>query len=79
MFTESLLRNGFAYPCYNMYMFYSVHDKPLSSQYMLCIYSTKVKYPRIKRVLEIIDKYVLVRLLFLTLGGLLTSINGIYI
>jgi hypothetical protein len=40
-----------------MYIFYSVHNKPLSSQNVLFIYSTKVKYPRIKRVLEIIDSY----------------------
>jgi hypothetical protein len=45
----------FGYPYYNMYMFYSVHNKPLSSQYVLFIYSTKVKYPSIKRVLEITD------------------------
>jgi hypothetical protein len=55
VFTESLLRNGFGYPCYNLYMIYSVHNKPLSSQYVLFIYSTKVKYPHFKRVLKIID------------------------
>jgi hypothetical protein len=57
MFTESLLRNGFGHPYYTMYMFYSVQNKPLSSQCVLFIYSTKVRYPRIKRVLEIIDNY----------------------
>jgi hypothetical protein len=41
--TESLLRNRFGYPYYNMYMFYLVHNIPLSSQYVLFIYSTKVK------------------------------------
>jgi hypothetical protein len=40
-------------------MFYSVDNKPLSSQYMLFIYSTKVKYPHMKMVLEIIDITVL--------------------
>jgi hypothetical protein len=57
MFTESLLGNGFAYPYYNMYMFYSVDNKPLSSQYVLFINSAKVTYPRIKRVLEITDSF----------------------
>jgi hypothetical protein len=57
VFTESLLRNGFGYPYYNMDMFYLVHNKPLSSQYVLFIYSDKVKYPRIERLLEIIDSF----------------------
>jgi hypothetical protein len=50
VFNESLLRNRFGYSYYIMYVIYSVHNKPFSSQYVLFIYSD-VKYPRITRVL----------------------------